>query len=434
MGSGAGVGGAAASGSAMGSMLGGSLSALPMLSSMMPGGVAGQYRDPTRAGLMGGLPPLHGMGNEPMAASLAATLNASSLEQDMASIDELAAMDDLPEDLRRELLGSPVRPPPRASPTPTSPLPHPLLPPPPHLTSFPLLPSGALDQAHPSTLDILGLDASDATKHGFSSNGGGGGGGPASRVPSTGATSAAAATGGGGSGGKPPQKLGGLKLQRSGATDLLGDMNLNFGGGEANGDGMSDSGSMETLDTTAGGSGAASPRVTKVAATSSDASAAQAEADRHVQIITAAEAPYHIVWASEAWLSLCEFTNGQVLGQTLEDIQGRLTDRAALASLMGAIKAGTALQFQMVNTLPSGRPSPTHAAHRAAPRLRRPRPVLPGHVVEHRPDERQRRRRARGCGVPARRLGVGVAPAQYGGDADGERRARQLVGVQAHEL
>ena len=207
----------------------------------------------------------------------------------------------------------------------------------------------------PSTLDILGLDASDATKNGFSSNGGGGGGGPASRVPSTGATSAAAATGGGGSGGKPPQKLGGLKLQRSGATDLLGDMNLNFGGGEANGDGMSDSGSMETLDTTAGGSGAASPRVTKVAATSSDASAAQAEADRHVQIITAAEAPYHIVWASEAWLSLCEFTNGQVLGQTLEDIQGRLTDRAALASLMGAIKAGTALQFQMVNTLPSGK-------------------------------------------------------------------------------
>ena len=215
----------------------------------------------------------------------------------------------------------------------------------------------------PSTLDILGLDASDATKHGFSSNGGGGGGGPASRVPSTGATSAAAATGGGGSGGKPPQKLGGLKLQRSGATDLLGDMNLNFGGGEANGDGMSDSGSMETLDTTAGGSGAASPRVTKVAATSSDASAAQAEADRHVQIITAAEAPYHIVWASEAWLSLCEFTNGQVLGQTLEDIQGRLTDRAALASLMGAIKAGTALQFQMVNTLPQlGSQPPPHTA------------------------------------------------------------------------
>ena len=151
-----------------------------------------------------------------------------------------------------------------APPPPRLPLPSPSLLPPPPLSPPSPSPAGALDQATPSTLDILGL--TPPTPPSTASPTAAAAACPASRVPSTGATSAAAATGGGGRAASPAEARG-LKLQRSGATDLLGDANLRFGGGGANGDGMSDSGSMETLDTTAGGA-APSPRVTRVAATS----------------------------------------------------------------------------------------------------------------------------------------------------------------------
>ena len=51
----------------------------------------------------------------------------------------------------------------------------------------------------------------------------------------------------------------------------------------------------------------------------------QAEADSYVQVITAGEEPFQIVWASEAWLTLCEYTAPQVLGHTFALINGPQT-------------------------------------------------------------------------------------------------------------
>ena len=57
-----------------------------------------------------------------------------------------------------------------------------------------------------------------------------------------------------------------------------------------------------------------------------------------VQVITSGEEPCHIVWASEAWLRLCEYSSPQVLGHTLELIQGPMTDPTSVTSLMDAIR------------------------------------------------------------------------------------------------
>ena len=40
-------------------------------------------------------------------------------------------------------------------------------------------------------------------------------------------------------------------------------------------------------------------------------------------VITHGHAPYHVVWASPAWLELCGFTAGELLGKTLQCIQVR---------------------------------------------------------------------------------------------------------------
>lgn len=82
----------------------------------------------------------------------------------------------------------------------------------------------------------------------------------------------------------------------------------------------------------------------------------QAEADSYVQVITAGEEPFQIVWASEAWLRLCEYTPPQVLGHTLEIVQGPLTDRACVASLMDAIRRGEPITVSMINHTRTGKP------------------------------------------------------------------------------
>jgi len=79
------------------------------------------------------------------------------------------------------------------------------------------------------------------------------------------------------------------------------------------------------------------------------------DADRYVQVITSGEEPFQIVWASEAWLQLCEYAMGQVLGHTLELIQGPLTTRTSLAQLMGAIRGGDPISLSMVNHTRTGK-------------------------------------------------------------------------------
>jgi len=82
----------------------------------------------------------------------------------------------------------------------------------------------------------------------------------------------------------------------------------------------------------------------------------QREADSYVQVITAGEEPCQIVWASEAWLRLCEYTSPQVLGHTLELIQGPLTDRHSVTSLMNAIRRGDPCTLSMINHTRTGKP------------------------------------------------------------------------------
>ena len=88
----------------------------------------------------------------------------------------------------------------------------------------------------------------------------------------------------------------------------------------------------------------------------------QREADSYVQVITAGEEPFQIVWASEAWLRLCEYTSPQVLGHTLELIQGPLTDAQAVSSLMNAIRRGDPITLSMVNHTRTGKAFRIHYA------------------------------------------------------------------------
>mmetsp|Transcript_25264 Transcript_25264/g.55226 ORF Transcript_25264/g.55226 Transcript_25264/m.55226 type:complete len:357 (+) Transcript_25264:182-1252(+) len=56
-------------------------------------------------------------------------------------------------------------------------------------------------------------------------------------------------------------------------------------------------------------------------------------------VITEAEAPYHVVFASEAWLSLCGFSACEIAGRAgLSCIQGPGTNRLALAKLMAHVR------------------------------------------------------------------------------------------------
>jgi len=81
----------------------------------------------------------------------------------------------------------------------------------------------------------------------------------------------------------------------------------------------------------------------------------QKEADRYVQVITAAKEPFEIVWASEAWLRLCEYKMPQVIGRTLELIQGPQTTRESVEKLMGAIRSAEAVTLSMINSTRTGK-------------------------------------------------------------------------------
>jgi hypothetical protein len=70
----------------------------------------------------------------------------------------------------------------------------------------------------------------------------------------------------------------------------------------------------------------------------------------------AAEEPFQIVWASEAWLRLCEFDrSAQVLGRTLDLIHGPMTDRSHVESLMASIRCGQPTAVSLTNHTRSGK-------------------------------------------------------------------------------
>ena len=47
-----------------------------------------------------------------------------------------------------------------------------------------------------------------------------------------------------------------------------------------------------------------------------------------MQVILSGEAPYQIVWASEAWLKLVGYPNDEACGKTLQLVEGPLTSQA----------------------------------------------------------------------------------------------------------
>lgn len=175
-------------------------------------------------------------------------------------------------------------------------------------------------------------------------------------------------------------------MARSGCSGLLDNMSLDFGGsggalGAFGGEGghaespghNSDDASMETVPFSAEQLDAASalpaapctmPHSLRASERPIDGpkqvwraepSDMACDADRYVQVITSGEAPFQIVWASEAWLQLCEYAMGQVLGHTLEIIQGPLTTRTSVTQLMGAIRTGEPISLSMVNHTRTGK-------------------------------------------------------------------------------
>ena len=82
--------------------------------------------------------------------------------------------------------------------------------------------------------------------------------------------------------------------------------------------------------------------------------AQQLAADTVVQVVTSCEAPYRILWASKAWLTLFGFEEGQVLGQTLSIIQGPVTTR--IDALMNFAHLFGSASDTIINHASSGAP------------------------------------------------------------------------------
>ena len=61
-----------------------------------------------------------------------------------------------------------------------------------------------------------------------------------------------------------------------------------------------------------------------------------------VAVTCSAVAPFVVTWASEGWLQLCCFSEGEVVGNTLTLIQGPATNLELLKTMMASIKAGVA--------------------------------------------------------------------------------------------
>ena len=230
-----------------------------------------------------------------LAASLNATLNASLAEQ-MATMEGLSV--ELPEEL---LSGSGLGGIPEVADTPTQD-------------------------------EMMGLGPRRARSGGAGSSDGGGGGG-------------------GGALGLDP-----LPLSHSGVSNLLDGMDLCA---PALGDSDAETtirreGSVETLH-----SGQSLPTLPAGLAHFGVTRAMEgggAPADRFVQVIAARAEPFTIVWASEAWLNLCEFEARQVLGQTLDVIRGPLTKTASMSHVNDALRHALPIAVRLINHTRTGRP------------------------------------------------------------------------------
>lgn len=145
----------------------------------------------------------------------------------------------------------------------------------------------------------------------------------------------------------PHTSLPGVPMSRSGVSGLLDDMNLDL---SQTGDTRDSEPSATSMDTNFDASHSGRQL------TSAEASM-QAAADEYVQVITSAMAPFQIVFASAAWMSLCEFeSQADVIGQTLEIIEGPLTQRNRGEQLLGAIRTGQPCSLNMTHHTRSGKP------------------------------------------------------------------------------
>lgn len=83
----------------------------------------------------------------------------------------------------------------------------------------------------------------------------------------------------------------------------------------------------------------------------------QAAADEYVQVITSAAAPFQIVFASAAWMHLCEFeSQSDVIGQTLDIVEGPPTQRNRSEMLMGSIRTGQPCSLNITHHTRTGKP------------------------------------------------------------------------------
>jgi len=74
-----------------------------------------------------------------------------------------------------------------------------------------------------------------------------------------------------------------------------------------------------------------------------------------VQAITEGMAPYRVLSVSSGWQRLCGYTRDEAIGQTLSFLQGPLTDRLVLNSLMTAVRACRPVSVRLTNYDKHGR-------------------------------------------------------------------------------
>jgi len=74
-------------------------------------------------------------------------------------------------------------------------------------------------------------------------------------------------------------------------------------------------------------------------------------------VVTSCASPYPVLWASDAWLRMCDFSADELTGRSLRCIQGVGTDRQQLARLSEAAEAGVAVDdVSLINYTKQGRP------------------------------------------------------------------------------
>eukprot|EP00960_Hanusia_phi_P043923 756349-Hanusia_phi.AAC.1 len=74
------------------------------------------------------------------------------------------------------------------------------------------------------------------------------------------------------------------------------------------------------------------------------------------QVMTEVNSPFRIVKANRIWCETCEFTHDEIIGKTLEIIQGPSTSMKALSSLSASISQGIGCSCTLVNYTKSKMP------------------------------------------------------------------------------